>query len=253
MKQNAARRASARPAIVRLCLLLATMLALAAPALAGDRAALNIIGYSGDTRYFAFEEFGVQDGSGFAYANIYLVDLETDEWVKGTPVKVQADTEERPLQSVRAEALGKFQAYIGQHGISEPADLIAMIGDGVPDTDGTTLRFGAVGFMGPGTVEGDYQLKLETFDIAANQKCQPFEGEALRGLALSLVAEGKTTELMRDKTLPASRGCAATYRLYGVAVPFPGWSVERGVAIISVYSYGFEGPDRRFMVVPLGL
>ncbi|WP_082092605.1 DUF2259 domain-containing protein [Devosia epidermidihirudinis] len=256
MQQNAAATASAQPVIARLhriCVLaLALVLALAAPTLAGDRASLNVLGYSEDGDYFAFEEFGIQDGSGFAYANIYLIDIARDQWVKGTPIKVQAETEERSLAAVRAEATELFAPLQAKHAIGEPADLLAVIGDGVADNDGSELAFGAIGYMGPGSTQGAYQLKLDTFDIPANANCQPFEGDPLRGFALSLTEDGKTVELHRDTTLPASRRCTVTYRLYGVAVPFPGWSIERGVAIISAYSYGFEGPDRRFLVVPLG-
>ncbi|MET3927266.1 DUF2259 domain-containing protein [Devosia sp. 2618] len=256
MKQNAAAMGLARRATANLTRLwlvaLTAVLALAAPAFAGDRAALNIIGYSPDSRYFAFEEFGVQDGSGFAYANVYLIDLSQDQWVKGTPIKVQAEDEQTTLQAARAEAMDKFAPYIAQHELTEPADLLAMVGDGAVGIEGNELAFGAIGFMGPGTTQDQHLLKLETFDIPANANCQPFEGDPLRGYALSLVTDGKTVELHRDITLPASRRCTVTYRIYGVAVPFPGWSVENGVAIISAYSYGFEGPDRRFLAVPLG-
>ena len=62
------------------------MLALVMPVLAGDRAQLDLIGYSADGSYFAFEEFGVQDGSGFAYSSIYVVDLVDDSWVVGTQI-----------------------------------------------------------------------------------------------------------------------------------------------------------------------
>ena len=251
MRPNAATMAMARLA-ARFFGLLVLAAATIVPALAGDRAALNIIGYSADSRYFAFEEYGEQDGSGFAYANVFVIDRTTDQWVKGTPIRVQADSEDRPLHSVRAEAVGKLQPYIARYDITLPADLIAMIGDGVPDNDGTTLDFGAIGFMGPGATQGAYRLTLETFDIPANANCEPFAGDPLRGFALSLTSEGKTVELHRDTTLPISRRCTATYRLYGVAVPFPGWSIEGGIAIVSAYSYGFEGPDRRFLVVPLG-
>lgn len=251
MRPNAAKMAMARLA-ARFFGLLVLVVTTAIPAWAGDRAALNIIGYSTDGRYFAFEEYGVQDGSGFAYANGFVIDLTTDQWVKGMPIRVQADTEERPIQSVRAEVLGKLQRYIARFDITHPADLIAMIGDGIADDDGTALDFGAIGFMGPGSTQGEYHLKLDTFDIAANDTCRPFEGDPLRGFALSLTSVDGTVELHRDTILPASRRCTLTYRLYGVAVPFPGWSIEGGVAIVSAYSYGFEGPDRRFLVVPLG-
>ena len=62
----------------------ATLLcASALSALAADGAFLDIIGYSPDSRYFAFEQYGVQDGSGFPYADIFIVDLASNSWVKG--------------------------------------------------------------------------------------------------------------------------------------------------------------------------
>ena len=70
------------------------------PAVAGDRALIDYVGFSADFRYFAFEEFGIQDGSGFAYSNIFVVDLATDSWVVGTPVRVQAESETTTLEQV---------------------------------------------------------------------------------------------------------------------------------------------------------
>jgi predicted secreted protein len=49
-------------------------LLLAVPAAhAGDYAYRDILGFSSDGKSFAFEEYGVQDGSGFPYANIFVV------------------------------------------------------------------------------------------------------------------------------------------------------------------------------------
>ena len=42
---------------------------------AGDYANLNFIGFSKDGRYLAFEEYGIQDGSGWAYSKFYFVDV----------------------------------------------------------------------------------------------------------------------------------------------------------------------------------
>ncbi|KKB76390.1 hypothetical protein VW29_20170 [Devosia limi DSM 17137] len=233
--------------MVRLGASLVALLGLVAPTWAGDRASIDLLGFSEDGRYFAFEEFGIQDGSGFAYASIYLIDLDNDRWVAGTPIKVQADTEQATLHAIRSEALAQFAGQIEQHAIHEPAEFLAVNGDGVPEADGSALRFAGVGFMGPGTVQGDHRLALETFALPS-AKCEAYTDNEILGFALSV--DGK--ELHRDTSLPASRGCALAYRIYGVAVPYPGWSIEGGVALISVYPHGFEGPDRRFLAVPLG-
>ncbi len=94
------------PALARLAAsLLAFLVLAAAPALAGDRALLNIIGYSEDYQYIAFEEFGVRDGSGGYYSHIYVVDLDDDSWVKGTPYSLETDGDDssdtRSLAEVR--------------------------------------------------------------------------------------------------------------------------------------------------------
>ena len=56
-------------------------------AIAGDSAQFDAIGYSPDGRYFAFEQFGIQDGSGFAYSEIFIIDLQTDSFVAGAPFR----------------------------------------------------------------------------------------------------------------------------------------------------------------------
>ncbi|MBN9059609.1 MAG: DUF2259 domain-containing protein, partial [Rhizobiales bacterium] len=56
--------------------LISGALAAAAPtaAMAGDFAERSILGFSPDGGRFAFEEFGIQDGSGFPYSNIFVLD-----------------------------------------------------------------------------------------------------------------------------------------------------------------------------------
>ncbi|MDB5539326.1 MAG: hypothetical protein JWQ89_1053, partial [Devosia sp.] len=56
----------------------------------------------------------------------------------------------------------------------------------------------------------------------------------------------------RDDTIPSNRGCTVAYRLYGIVAPV-NWAAEgkTPVAIISVFSHGFEGPNRRFVAVPV--
>ena len=81
------------PSIIRhrpLVALAAAILALGAlitAALASEDAELNIIGFSKDGTLFAFEEFGLQSGSGLPFSNLYVVDLPSDRWVRGTPFR----------------------------------------------------------------------------------------------------------------------------------------------------------------------
>jgi predicted secreted protein len=241
--------ATARPAAASLVLLAALLLPSAA--VAGDRALAEFIGYSADGRYFAFEEYGIQDGSGFPYSNVYFIDLPADAWVPGTPVRVMVDEEGASLFDTRAAAREQAAGRLKSLGIAVPAHLIALNGDGEPG-DGLSLRFGAVGYP-PGDVQDDWRLALEIFDATSPQDCITYLGEEPKGYALLLEREGQVRELHRDAgALPNSRGCPVTYRIYGVVARPDTATVEDAVAIVSVYPHGFEGPDRRFLAVPLG-
>jgi predicted secreted protein len=236
-------------AATRVTALLGFSLALATPAWAGDRAMIELLGYSPDFRYFAFEEFGVQDGSGFPYSTIYLIDLPADEWVAGSPYRARIDDEMAKIDDARAEALDMADAKFTELKIGETAEWIAMNGDGEPG-DATSLTFGSPGYF-PNDPQGDYQLTLESFTVDGADDCSGMV-ENPQGFALTLEENGVGRELHRDASIPASRGCVTAYRIHGVVAQPANDAVHAGVAIISVYPFGFEGPDRRFIAVPLG-
>ncbi len=71
--------------------------------------------FSADARIFAFEEFGVQDGSGFPYSNIYLIDLERDKFAPGSPVRVTIERE-APLKEARSLAWAKTPRHHTRYG-----------------------------------------------------------------------------------------------------------------------------------------
>lgn len=238
--------------MVRLVASLLGLLVLALPALAGDRAAIDVIGFSEDARYLAFEEFGVQDGSGLAYSSIYIIDLSTDSWVVGTPMRVEAETENTALAAVRTRVQADAAEALSALGIAFAADLVALVGDGAPGTDGSSLHFGVPGHE-PGLVVGDYELRLSHFATTAAAPCKEWFSVEPQGYELE-IADGSSARLIhRDDALPRSRGCPTAYRIYGVVLPYMSSSISDAVALISVYPGGFEGPSRRFLAVPLGL
>jgi predicted secreted protein len=239
MTPNAVKKATA---------LLAASLAFATPALAGDRAEFDPIGFSEDGRYFAFEEFGVQDGSGFPYSNIYVIDLNTDSWVKGTPVRVRLDAEHATIGEAREEAAEKAAPQLDSLDVDAPATILALNGDGEVGAPPDHLDFGPPGY-GLSEVQAERQLALEVFDLPSAGDCAVID-DATKGFALTL--DGK--EIVRDTgTVPKSRGCPMDYRLYAVVAPADWSMILTGyVAIVSNYPFGYEGPDRRFIAIPLG-
>lgn len=243
--------------MVRLVASLLAVLLLVVPAWAGDRAGIGFIGYSEDAQYFAFEEFGIQDGSGFAYANVYVLDLQADQWVKDTPVRVRLENESSTLAAARADALEQARPTLDRLGIGTPVDIIALNGDGAVGINDKVLRFGQPGYS-MATPEPTYELTLSGVAATVSMDYCTGKTEADKtGFALNLTVGGTPHEVYRDKTVPQSRGCPLGYRLYGVIAPFDdlaAFAPELGpgaLAIVSVYSLGFEGADRRFIAVPL--
>lgn len=249
MKRFAAMAVSARRVIARASLAAALAVGSAGGASAGDRALLDVIGYSPDGRYFAFEEFGIQDGSGFPYANIYVIDIETDGWAPGTPVRVRLDDESASLSDVRQEARAEAEAALA--GIKTPVDLWAVVGDGERDAGAKTIDFGRPGYE-PGAVLDAWRLDLETFGAQATEPCKDWFGEVPLGYALTLSGPDGERLVHRDERIPRSRGCPFDYRIYAIVAPMDAPDLEAAVAILSIYPGGFEGPDRRFLAVPLG-
>lgn len=248
MRQHVVSAASARLA-ASLGLIL-----LASPAFAGDAAAIDPIGFSADGRYFAYEEYGVQDGSGFPYGSIFLVDLIEDKWV-GTPIRVRLDDESATLDAARQKALAEAKPMLEKAALTVPAHPLFMNADGEVGADGLEVRFGMFG-NGLDEPRDQFKLKLETFASTTTEPCASFGMEdPVKGFALTLAdSAGNAAEIHRDTAVPASRRCVSDYRFYAVLSAFPvGLSASPLVGVISVYSLGFEGPDRRFVIVPIAL
>lgn len=248
MKRSVAQAASARLAASLGALILA-----AAPALAGDAAQFTPLGFSLDGRYFAFEEFGVQDGSGFPFSNIFILDVTADKWAGGSPFRAVIEDEKPGLAEVRAEAAGQAARAIAELAITEPAVIIAMNADGTPVVDRKSLVFGPPG-LGLDEPDDSSTLTLTTFPSTSTVACvEDFGFEPPLGFALTLKPFDRSEgQIHRDTSVPASRGCTVDYRLSAIVVPFNwSWHQQQPVAIVSVYSHGFEGPDRRFIAVPI--
>jgi predicted secreted protein len=229
---------------------------LALPAMAADRALINMIGYSEDGNYFAFEQFGIQDGSGFAYSEVFVVDLANDKWTAGTPFQVQAEDEERSLAEVRLEALGKAQGALDTYRIGVPVEILVMIGEGEYSTDtGMRVHWSTPACCGAGATQADAQsLVLELRHATSPEDyCQDFNAF---GYNLYYQDKFGVRELHMDgDVLPKSRGCTLDYKIHSVVAPYGEYYginfTARRVAIIASYPFGFEGVDRRFLAVPI--
>jgi len=229
-------------------LLLALVVLAAPPALAADSAKRHIFGFSPDGKYFAFEQYGVQDGSGFPYVDIFVIDVEKDVWVKGTPVRDLVRRGGYDLEKVRESVRLRADPFLwrlnigtkGKHVLADPAekaeDAARFLALTIPDEED---------YFGLGKV------RLRLTEVAL-----PLEGcatidEKTRGFVLVLEDEkGQPIRILEeDAEIPKSRGCPIHYGLSDVLVlPRRGLGPAL-IVVVSIYRYGFEGFDRRFIAI----
>jgi predicted secreted protein len=232
--------------MMRTALVATFLLGTAAPVLAGDYADRTIIGFSEDGAYFAFNEYGVGDGSGFPYANVYIIDVEKDSWVGGTPIRAMIEDEAADSSAAVTRAmhearpiLDRLQTYSqGNHVVDNPATELSA--------DPHAVRFRTNQWFN--MVERPWTLQLTRIPMPDAKGCENFDDVA--GFRLDLTdPDGKTRTLHADTSLPTSRTCARDYAISDVVV-LPADKAGASMAVIlSLIRQGFEGPDRRFLAV----
>lgn len=239
-----------------LCALLITLFV--SKGVAGDYAFERVIGYSSDGRYFAFEEYGVQDGSGFPYSHIFVIDLETDTFAPQTPVRVRLNNKSASLATARARAASNAKGVLKRYDVRHPAQVIYARGLGDLANSGTdlsapvTTRVQLPSFTDPTEPSrGHFDLTLVHFPVPSVAKC-PVDAV---GFQLEKTDEaGKRRFIHRDEKIFKSRGCPLKYRISRVYVPVHVTSdTPFAAALVSVFTFGFEGRDRRFIVLPIPL
>jgi len=224
-------------------------LALAGPAIAGDTASLNVLGYSPDGKVFAFEEYGIFDGSGFPYSNIFFIDIEKDTFLSGTPIRTRVD-DELPLPKVRNMTRAKATALIEKYKIEEnPGVIVVYNPPSELDSDGHKVRFQSFVSAPPNSYTNTLVLTERQFP--PTETCLNMTGE-YTGFTLKLTEyQGDVFDkvLHEDTTVPASRSCPNGYSIGAVISS----EVREAtmMAMILVDSVGFEGNDRRWIAVPI--
>ena len=229
--------------------LLAAALAVLFPlaALAGDAADREIIGFSPDASLFAFEEYGVEDGSGFPYSNVYVINVDDDSWVDGTPIRVRLEEDGASLGDARQQARAAAQAYIGDNNIEPTFSLLASNPVTELSQNPSELHF----VTRPHLAESGQQwtVVLAQKELPA-EDCPSTDGEIFQGFTLALVdPDGDEQGLHNDARIPTSRKCPLRYTLSDVISAYPENAAPALVVLVNVFSLGFEGPNRRFIAV----
>jgi predicted secreted protein len=223
-------------------------LAWLAPAIAGDVAGVNVLGFTPDGRIFAFEEYGVQDGSGFPYAHRYYIDTSTDTFVAGTPFRVQLEDDGATVQAARAQAKLRGEKLFKDALLDRNrGDLVAF--NAVTEYSADPYRIAANPRGLSVLFDPLLEFRLDEFRITPTpDRCAQYE----KTLGFNLMRidsrpNGRTKFLHTDTKIPLSRGCPFGYRLGAVQTFFPSGASPVYAVLIAVGQYGFEGPNYRWM------
>ena len=218
---------------------------------AGDFADVDIIGFSKDGRRFAFEQYGIQDGSGFPYSEVFVIDVQKDNWVKPSPFKfvekdvpdgsdldvVLSDTRHVAIQSAYDSGLLDGVVFpgrtVGHNPVTEvSADPHLMV---------VNPRKAVPAFDDP------MEFSIEEYPLQSGN-CASY-GAQTRGFRLTMLYQGMARVLNDDEALPESRGCPLSYRIDRILTYYPDAGPPVFVALVLMQTHGFEGPDGRYLAI----
>jgi predicted secreted protein len=238
----------------------AALLFSATVAQAADGAQSRAIGFSPDGKYFAFEQYGTQDGSGFGYADIFIIDIGKDAWAPGTPVRVLDENESGSVDAARSRAAAQAAPVLSSLNVTSSYDTLLHR----PFTDFTGDRrkvrfaryYASTADTGAYDALGSYEIEVKDIALPVPANCTETDIAMPVGMEVTLtnLKTGTTRSFARDTVLPTSRGCAHGYDIEAVFAPSSdAIQLDPVVALIGVYTRGFEGSDRRFIAVPIEL
>lgn len=214
---------------------------------AGDAATLNFLGFSKEGKYLAFEQYGVTDGAGAPYVEIFFVDAPKNIYV-AKPIKTDDSkvSSDMLLAAVRKNTLKAAESKLKELEIDPQAEnygeRVVARSPHELNAEAKRARFSVPIALG-GTATAIYELRLET--TKTDTDCEGV-GKA-EMLTLKLVyPDGKTVQtLQKDKSLPSSRGCPFSYRIQDVYF----YNKQYIAVFLSMLLPGFEGQNMRYLVI----
>ncbi|HMV41199.1 MAG TPA: DUF2259 domain-containing protein [Leptospiraceae bacterium] len=195
---------------------------------ASDSATPHVFGFSKDGSLFAFSESGVQDGSGFPYANGYFIDVEKNVLKEKTIALLFEETD----QSYNPDSDAWLKKQIVEEAKKKYGYNLLSLKMETPIKE-NTFHF----------QNKKYILKWEPLiQKKYSDKCM---GNP-ELLSIRLVSSNYEKVIQKDKIVPLSRGngCARNYSFVGI------YYFKNSFAAIFSYRYfSFEGDDLRHIAV----
>lgn len=214
---------------------------------AGDYASRSVIGFSPDGRHFAFEQYGIEDGSGFPYAEIFILDTAENRWVPGSPVRKRLEDEQLGLDEARRGAKAEAAPVLAKLNITEPGEHLASNPRAELSAPLRRTVVNAAHSSAPPSEDPVVFTLEEKPFISAD--CQRYSDLPVQGFTLTMQRAGESAVALQDDAeLPSSRGCALGYAIADIFSHGSGGKTTYAV-LLHVQTLGFEGPNSRFLAV----
>ncbi len=205
---------------------------------AGDKSELEILGFSQDGKLFSILQSGVQDGSGFPYSELTVVDVEKDAIYAPLTRRFLKEDDRAESSQARQELLTEFGPALRKSGIEY---VFVSPELRTPPTQPSVVEK---------KLDGGISVTAEaaSFPLTGSADCESVGAKTV-GFVLEVKVNGIAVAASVDKRVPASRGCPLAYRLHSIHT-LPTMSQTLSLAVIVEYDrQGFEGPDTRYLVV----
>ncbi|MBN9671267.1 DUF2259 domain-containing protein [Roseibium aggregatum] len=238
---------------------LPVVLACLAPvAQAGDTAEAQILGFSKDGAYFAFEQYGIEDGSGFPYSELFVLDVARDAWVKPAPFYLRNENMDEIegengatdwdalLSAVRAENRANAQELLRTTKIAGKGKTVGHNPRTEITADPHRMAVHPRNFHP--LVEDPVELSLSEYELPS-KRCAGYSIEGTKGFRLTMTYKGKTRILNEDTGIPESRRCPLGYRIERIVTHFPENGAPVFAVLVQMDAHGFEGPDQRYLAI----
>jgi predicted secreted protein len=234
------------------------LLLIPAAADAGDAAARNVIGFSADGKFFAFEQYTMEYEEEASFSEYFFIDTVRDAYLPGTPVLVRITGDDGlDEKKARADAAVKASVLVQKHRINDRGQHLS----GKPSMD---LDDGGIYQMRQESMATMQEFSLpdgRKAELAiatrplGKAKCKSGRGVEsefeVKGLILTLTVAGSKMTLQDDRKLPRARRCVTAY---GIAEAWLHTAAGKAITIAVIVETednhdSHAGPNRRFMAV----
>ena len=203
---------------------------------------------------FAFEEYGVQDGSGFPYSNIFFIDTRKDTFLPGTPIRLRIDEENAGLAKVRAQTQAKAAPSSNVTILATNPGLMAAFNP-VTETEAPAHRLSYRQYAVEPPVGGHFTLALKEIALPPSALCKDVTPQSIGfqpRLSKARMESRRIACFTSTRRFPRAANARPAIASAASMVSSAGRRASRCTSsLCRCLSFGFEGRDGRWIAVPV--